>query len=181
MVTTRELEVHSAAEFDRLPEDGRWEVAAGRAILLPGSEIDHQDVAGGLFDRLQEALIRRGSGRRSSTVNVDIPPDTDEGFRTRVPDLVVYERRPLRRFLAGAPPEVAIEILATRRGNVERTEKIVDYARAGIAEYWIVDPFERLVEVYRLAHGRYELSEFAAREIESTAMPGLRVDLGGIL
>jgi len=25
-----------------------------------------------------------------------------------------------------------------------------DYARAGIGEYWIVDPFKRPVEVYRL-------------------------------
>ena len=44
-----------------------------------------------------------------------------------------------------------IEILTTRRGNVERTEKLDDYARAGTGEYWIVNPFDRSVEVYSCA------------------------------
>jgi len=58
----------------------------------------------------------------------------------------------------GYPPELVIEILSTRQGNVERTEKIEDYARAGIGEYWIVNPFDRIVEVYLLRDGEYQLT-----------------------
>jgi Uma2 family endonuclease len=60
---------------------------------------------------------------------------------------VVSTHKPRRSFSVGHPPELVIEILSTRRGNVERTEKIEDYARAGIGEYWIVNPFDRVVEV----------------------------------
>jgi len=42
------------------------------------------------------------------------------------------------------PPELVIEILASRRGNVERTEKHDDQARGGMGEYWIVNPIDRI-------------------------------------
>jgi Uma2 family endonuclease len=181
MVTTHELEIYSEADFESLPADGLWEVADGRAILLPGNEIAHQVTAAEIHRRASSALAVRGTGRILWTVNVDIPPWPGEAFRTRVPDLLIFEKLPAgKRFGPGAPPEIAIEILATRRGNVERTEKIDDYARAGVAEYWLVDPFERAVEVYRLAESRYPLPEIATEEIVSTAMPGLRLDLRGL-
>ena len=181
MVTAQDLEIHSAADFENLPDDGLWEVADGRAILLPGNEWDHQEISIGLVDRILEALKQLGHGRRMHTVNVDIPAQPGERFRTRIPDVVIYERPPAKkRFPIGAPPEVAIEILSTRRGNVERTEKMDDYASAGIAEYWIVDPFERDIEVYLLKDKAYQLAEIAREEIRSTAMPGLCVDLRGL-
>lgn len=181
MATAQELEIHSAEDFENLPEDGFWEVANGRAMLLPGNELDHQGISIGLVERILAGLKKRGRGRVVPAVNVDIPPHRGEGFRTRVPDLLVYETRPSsKRFGKGEPPDIAIEILSTRRGNIERTEKIEDYARAGIAEYWIVDPFERAVEVYRLEDLKYNLAAVAAQEIDSRAMPCLVVDLRGL-
>src|SRR5947209_14043370 len=108
-----DLASHSAADFERLPEEGHWEVADGRAVLLPGNDLDHQEICDGLIERLLVGLNRRGYGKLVSTVNVDIPGDE---FRTRVPDIVVYERRPSgNRLHAGAPPEIPVCVLATRR------------------------------------------------------------------
>jgi len=42
----------------------------------------------------------------------------------RVPDVAVSSHKPRRSYPLGQPPELVIEILSTRRGNVERTEKI---------------------------------------------------------
>ena len=56
-------------------------------------------------------------------------------FWIRVPDVVVSSHKPRRIYSLGHPPELVIEILSTRRGNIERTEKIEDYAWAGIGEY----------------------------------------------
>jgi len=43
----------------------------------------------------------------------------------------------------------------TRR--TDRLEKLVEYAQAGVQEYWIVDPEARTVEVFRLREGVYGL------------------------
>ncbi|HYM11137.1 MAG TPA: Uma2 family endonuclease, partial [Bryobacterales bacterium] len=82
------------------------------------------------------------------------------------------------RFEVGQPPELVIEILSTRRGNVERTEKLDDYARAGIGEYWIVNPFDRAIEVYELRQGEYVLRETVSQgSLSPAAFPGLPIDL----
>jgi Uma2 family endonuclease len=61
---------------------------------------------------------------------------------------------------------------------VERTEKLDDYALAGIVGYWIVNPFDRQVEIYRLRGGEYELSRSASTGIISLEdFPGVAIDL----
>ena len=77
----------------------------------------------------------------------------------------------------GIPPELVIEILSTRRGTVERTEKLDDYALAGIGEYWIVNPFDRVVEVYGLQSGEYRLQQTATTTISPQEFPGVVIDL----
>lgn len=73
-------------------------------------------------------------------------------------------------------PIFVIEILSTPRGNVERTEKIDDYALAGIGEYWIVDPFQRAVEIYRLSEGVYREPEIVSQGgLRPGAFPGLEI------
>src|SRR5207237_4683656 len=113
---------------------------------------------------LEQQLEVLNCGFAASAPNVFIPRKHDYlgGFQNRVPDIAVSRHRPKRHFEVGAPPELVIEILSTRRGNVERTEKLDDYALAGIGEYWIVNPFDRVVEIYMLQAGGYVFQQTAS-------------------
>jgi Uma2 family endonuclease len=172
--------IGSEAEFERLPDDGLWEVVDGRAILLPANDNEHQDLSDelvGMF-RQQVKVLKRGCAL--STPNVSIPRrrESYSEFQNRVPDIAVSKHKQKRRFQVGEPSELVVEILSTRRGNVERTEKLDDYALAGIAEYWIVNPFDRLVEIYVLRGEEYVLQRTASTEtISPEAFPGIAIDL----
>jgi len=51
----------------------------------------------------------------------------------------------------------------TRR--TDRLEKLVEYTKAGVQEYWIVDPEAKTVEVFTLREGAYEaLGKWGAGE-----------------
>lgn len=118
------------------------------------------------------------SGTSFSAVNVLIPPLASSlgRIQSRVPDVIISRAKPDKRFVAGDPPDLVIEILATPRGNVERSEKMDDYSRAGIQEYWIVDPFRRLFEVYLLRGGDYVLQAGEpTRALCPEAFPGLQI------
>ncbi len=174
--------VFSEAEFEQLPGDGRWEVVDGRAILLPPSEYDHQDLSDALVGMFRQQLKALKCGFAISATNVFIPRRLDllGGFQSRVPDIAVSKHRPKRHFDVGAPPELVIEILSTRRGNVERTEKLDDYALAGIGEYWIVNPFDRAIEVYVLQGGEYGLQQTATSTISPQEFPGVFIELASM-
>src|SRR5712691_2072912 len=172
--------IYSEADFERLPDDGRWEVVDGRAILLATNEVDHQLVSDALVGILREQLTARKSGSAVSAPNVFIPLrlESPGGFQNRVPDIAAFKNRPKRYFKVGNPPELVIEILATRRGNVERTEKLDDYALAGIGEYWIVNRFDRVVEIYMLRAGEYVLQQTASMgTIHPEQFPMVSIDL----
>ena len=61
-------------DFDRLPDEGTWEVVEGRAVLSPGPDIPHQLVSGALFRIFDRELGRRQTGLVMTTVNVFLPP-----------------------------------------------------------------------------------------------------------
>jgi len=172
--------VLTRADFERLPDEGRWEVVEGSAILMPPAEIPHQRISARLSRLLDEKLAILGYGFVVPAVSVFIPrpPGAYGEIQTRTPDLVVARHLSARYFEAGEPPDLVIEILSTPRGNVERTEKIDDYALAGIGEYWIVDPFKRAVEIYRLAESAFDKPEIVTEAaLRPRAFPGLEIDV----
>jgi Uma2 family endonuclease len=179
IATIQDLLVLTESDFDRLPAEGRFEVADGRAILLPPNDYAHQNLSDVLVASIRTKLRSLGHGHVVSAVNVLIPPSPGSPgkVQNRVPDVVVSTRKPDRRFNAGNPPELVIEILSTPRGNVERNEKMDDYARAGIGEYWIVDPFRRVFEVCLLRDGEYALQPGdPSGYLRPRAFAGLEID-----
>ena len=169
--------VLTEAAFDLLPEDGVFEVVDGRAVQLPGHDIPHQKLVVALLDAFRQQLSRWKSALVIPQANVFIPrpPDSLGEIQNRVPDLVVASFQPAMRFHQGEPPELVAEVLTTRRGNAERTEKMDDYARAGIGEYWIVNPLDRVFEVYHLQDGDYVLQP-SSSPLRPRAFQGVEIN-----
>jgi Uma2 family endonuclease len=78
-------------------------------------------------------------------------------------------------------PTLAIEILSDPRHDRVRKRDL--YARAGIPEYWIVDPDADRVEVYRLGGSSYAKPKIveAGDSLSPTALPDLRIDISAVL
>lgn len=75
-----------------------------------------------------------------------------------IPDLIVVcDRKKIQyRGIFGAP-DLVVEILSPSTAQTDRKEKLAAYGKFGVREYWIVNPKDRSVEVYRPAEGRMEL------------------------
>ena len=177
IATPRELTVFTRQDFESLPEDGRWEVANGCAVLVAPPKAWHQKIS----DRLVIALdpqLPAGRGFLYSAVSVflPVPAGVHSEIQSRVPDLSISTFEIDDHYDRNDPPEWVIEILSTRRGNVERTEKMDDYASAGIQEYWVVNSIDREVEVYALSAGDYTLVQRAINP-QSITFPGVAVDM----
>ena len=78
-------------------------------------------------------------------------------------------------------PDLVIEILSpfTLVKDVETKRRV--YERAGVKEYWLIDPGNRGVLVHRLNEaGRYPDDPIVFQwdgVLETTLLPGLRIDL----
>jgi Uma2 family endonuclease len=60
-------------------------------------------------------------------------------------------------------PDLVVEVISPRTSlssgteQVDREEKFVEYARAGVHEYWLISPTTCTIEVYVLRDGVYHL------------------------
>jgi Uma2 family endonuclease len=99
--------------------------------------------------------------------------------RRRVPDLffVRSDRVGLLKptYLDGSP-DLIIEIISPDSQSRDRREKYRDYEKAGVREYWIIDPLSKTVEAYALDGRKFRLiEEDADGGIRSMALANFRL------
>jgi Uma2 family endonuclease len=163
-------EYHQLGEFNERGK--RTELIRGFVI----EKMSKSPLHGTIASILQEILITRLAPgyfvRREEPLTLhDSEPEPD----------VAVVRGKRSDFLATHPTTAAVVMeIAVSSPDADR-ELGELYAEAGVPEYWVVLPQDRLVEVYRLPEGtRYREMRTYARgeEISSAAVPELRLSVG---
>ena len=147
-------------DVQQMPDDGnRYEAIEGDLYMTPAPSIRHHRLTRALYDALKPLLHKPEYGELFwAPVGVEFPA-TGEGVQ---PDLmfVSNERRGIigEAGIVGAP-DLVMEILSPSTAIRDRTIKLRLYERQGVGEYWIVDPDENAIDVWRFgeqpAHERF--------------------------
>jgi Uma2 family endonuclease len=137
-------EYHKMVEADILTPDDRVELIEGEIVQMAAIGRRHAACV--------RRLIRLFSQRLSDRVLVDVQDPVELSDRSEPqPDLALLQQRP-DFYESGHPhPEDVILLVevADTTAEADREVKIPLYAKAGIAEVWLVDINEQSLEVYR--------------------------------
>jgi Uma2 family endonuclease len=89
----------------------------------------------------------------------------------------VNAHRRNRKFWIGA--DLVVEVISESNRDHDLQTKMHDYAAAGIPEYWIIDPEQCAVDIFRLAEGSYaQHGKFGTGTIAtSPSLSGFSVDV----
>jgi Uma2 family endonuclease len=154
----------------------RWEIVEGEAYLMsPSPTSRHQWISSGLHRDLSNHF--KGRTCRVFAAPMDVMLSETDVVQ---PDLlVVCDAARIRRTHIEGAPTLAVEIVSDSSELLDRRAKLNLYARAGVAEYWIVTPWPSLVEVLLLRDGRYQIQHvFEKRqELLSPTFPDLKIPL----
>jgi len=178
------------------PSQGEWTDAAylsfteplGQLVELVDRSIEvpamptktHQQIVHALLAMLLAFLRPRKAG---DAVAAPYRMRLREGT-FREPDLCVYTTAHLDRFgeRYGEPADLVVEVVSDDAASRVRDyeDKRRDYAAAGIAEYWIVDPAAGRVIVLSLTgEGYAPAGEYGIGEVASSPLlPGFAVEVG---
>jgi Uma2 family endonuclease len=179
----RDLERHTYGDYLAWPEDVRYELIDGVAYAMrPAPTVSHQEVLLELSRQIDEALDESACRVLIAPLDVRLPrgDEADEAVDTVVqPDLLVVcdPARIDERGVRGAPDWI-IEVLSPPTAAHDQVRKRDLYERAGVREYWLVHPTDRIVTVYRLENGHYGRPDIAelAGETATQAVPGVVID-----
>lgn len=159
------------------PEDERWEIINGVAYdMTPAPSTSHQRILGELHKQFAIYLTDKECEVFFAPFDVRIPyaDEKDEQIKIVVqPDLIVIcDKAKLDEKGCRGTPDLVMEILSPSTAPKDMKEKFSLYEKAGVREYWIVYPEERVISVFTLdAQGKYGRPEVYTKE--DTAAVGI--------
>jgi len=168
----------TVADLELMPDDGnRYELFEGELFVSCAPGIPHQVVLGHIYFVIRTYLIQNPIGEIVITPGVIF-----NDLNSAIPDALFYSHKRGKEVIHNerlyGPPELMIEILSRGKENVRRDRevKLKVYAKYGVKEYWIIDPVNLKVEIYRLKRRHFALIHTLAGddEVASAVLPGLR-------
>src|SRR5258706_7396359 len=167
-------------ELDRLPDDfNRYELIAGELFATPTPRTCHQIIVIRLADAMSSYARRKKLGLvLAAPVDVTLEPES------RVQPDVLFIARERLGILTEAgvlgPPDLLVEVLSESSFGSDRKDKRDLYRRAGVKEYWIVDPDKDELLVYRWPASADPTKCVPADTLTSPLIPGLRIRLRAV-
>ncbi|MDR1420980.1 MAG: Uma2 family endonuclease [Treponema sp.] len=137
-------------EWD-LKEGERYELVYGAAYAMSAPNAVHQSIVAALTAKFYNFLEGKPCKIYPAPYDVRLFYEEDESDDTVVqPDLTVIcdEKKRGPEGCRGAPDLVA-EILSPSNTVIEMERKFDLYRTAGIREYWVVAPEEKIIHVHR--------------------------------
>lgn len=181
-----EMEYNKYTYADLLTWEGpRCELIEGEPKLLASPTRVHQTISRKLFLQIANYLEGKSCEVFYSPFDVrlfekenDGPKDVDTVVQ---PDIfVVCDPKKLDDSGCKGAPDLVVEIISPFNREHDTVTKFDLYQRAGVKEYWIIDPEARIVQVYTLEKGRYHAAAVYTREqsVPVGVLEGCSVELG---
>lgn len=178
-----------------LPEQGTWsegdflalhtnrmaELVNGRLEVLPMPTWLHQ-----LIVRFLVKAIEAQIGDQGAVLFAPLPVRLFPGT-IREPDVLYVAPEHVPADARGYPRHVDLVMEVVSSGDEARRrdyeQKRTDYAKAGVSEYWIVDPERRMITVLGLAGNVFTtLGEYREGQAATGRyLPGLRIEVSAVM
>ena len=183
-------------ELDLAPLQGLWSVEQyltltnqtnhlieftdGALDVLPMPTRDHQVILAYLYELLLLFMRPQGGKVLFAPLRLQVRPG-----KFRAPDLLLLRQaddpRNQNAYWLGA--DLVVEIVSADRPTRDTEEKPLDYAEAGIPEYWIVNPLDATVTVLVLDGPAYATHGVFRRGDQATSplLAGFAVSVAAVL
>ncbi len=157
----------TAEEFLTRNPDERAELIRGTLVPKAAPSGEHSSAQGGIVRRAGGRFDRKPGGRWPGGWWFFVELDVLFGKEVLRPDVCGFRRERLQHKPSGRPvttaPDWVCEILSPSNATTDRVEKLQTYFAAGVAHYWLVDPLEGSLEIFRRTDLAYALVQSAHR------------------
>ena len=173
---------YTYSDYCTWDDNKRWELIDGVPYAMsPAPSPVHQrilmELAGQLFIFLKDKPCEVFTA--PFDVRLNALDDDDDVVQ---PDIfVVCDHEKIDDKGLNGAPDMVIEILSPSTSRRDKVLKLNAYQRAGVREYWIVDPADKTVQVFILDNGRYLAASHAETDIVTVhVLEGCEISLPNV-
>jgi Uma2 family endonuclease len=184
----RQIKIYTYRDYASWPEEERCEIIDGVLYMQAAPSRIHQEILMELSRQIANYLAGKPCKVYPAPFCVRLPDGdekSDKDIKTVVePDIsIVCDQSKLDKQGCIGAPDMIIEITSPFSARKDRLQKFYKYEKAGVREYWILEPEEKLVSVFVLgANNKYGRPDIYTEgdEIKVSIFPDLIISLKGI-
>jgi Uma2 family endonuclease len=178
---------YTYADYLTWPEGERWEIIDGVPYMQAAPSWQHQTISMELARQFANYLQDKSCMVFTAPFDLRIPEENEKDEETKnvlQPDIVVIcEKEGLKGTGYYGTPTLIIEITSPSTSRKDKVLKFNKYEKAGVREYWIVEPEGKFLSVFTLQENkRYGRPETYTEEdkIKVSVFPDLVIDLAPV-
>ncbi len=182
LVATKKITVEEFLNMDFEDKDAYYELINGEIVKKAAPTPRHQHSSGRLFSKMLTQALDNDLGE-VFTAPLDVFLDEHNHVQ---PDILFIsnENKGIIDYKDGilGVPDLIVEIISPGSFIIDRFEKKAAYEKVGMREYWLVDPNNFSVEIYKHNGQQFELVQAAseAGKVQSEVLKGLEIDIQSI-
>ena len=172
---------YTYSDYCTWDDELRWELIDGVAYAMSAPNTVHQSISINILLKLGTYL--EGTPCKVFHAPFDVRLNSDESDDTVVqPDIIVVcDKSILDSAGCKGTPDMIIEILSRSTSKRDRTIKFDIYRKAGVREYWVVDPDTKTMAAHVLKDGEYTLRAYTDTDsVPVHVLEGCTIDLSKV-
>lgn len=178
---------YTYADYLTWPEDERWEIIDGVPYMQAAPSWQHQTISVELTRQFANFLQEKPCRVFTAPFDLRLPEENesdDETTNVLQPDIVVIcDNKGLKGTGFYGIPELIIEISSPSTSRKDKVLKFNKYEKAGVKEYWIVEPEGKFISVFTLQENkRYGRPETYTEKdkVKVSVFPDITIDLAPV-
>jgi len=172
---------YTYADYLKWDDGVRRELIDGVPYLMAAPNRRHQTLSRNLFRQIDRFLEDKICEAYYAPFDVRLDADTKDDTVVQPDIVIVCDHSKLDDVGCKGSPDMVVEILSPSNSRYDMVTKFNTYLRAGIREYWILDPEARTLAVHILKDGNYITHAYISEDIVPVnILDGFSVDLSEV-
>ena len=162
-------------EWLEIDDGNRYELLDGTLYMMASPTPQHQAISMEMGRQISNFLVGKPC-RAYAALDVRLHKEKDTVFE---PDIsVICDSSKISKKGCEGAPDLVVEILSPSTSRYDRFTKFHEYRRAGVLEYWLVDPEDKIVTIHRFKNGECDTKVYSDADTAPVqTLPGCEVDL----
>ena len=179
--TVQDTVRYTYADYCNWDDDEKWELIDGVPYAMAAPSFSHQSASRDIAFQIHQFLRGKKCKVLYAPLDVRLNADTLDNTVVQPDILVVCDESKIDKAGLVGVPDMAVEILSPSSSSHDMIRKYNLYMRAGVREYWIVDPELQTVVTNILEDGRYIRKDYEKPEVVPiSVLEGCTVDLAEV-
>ena len=182
MPLPRREEHYTYADYAAWDTEERYELIDGVPYLMsPAPRTKHQRITGRLYSEFDFFLRGKTCEVFIAPFDVRLNADTYDDIVVQPDITIICDKSKIDDMGCKGVPDMVVEVLSPSSARYDKVLKFDVYLKAGVREYWIVDPDSETISVHILQDGEYAVKAYGENDtIPVRVLEGCKIETQAI-